>query len=216
MTIDGTSLEKCSKPGRWKAAPSFTAAPSNYAGFPVSSLTMYRMYYQLDQSPICKHSQEQSSQMEISYPPSTKRKLPHLNLTFVATQRKAQRCPLLPLPDCRGMLLSHSAQPEAARRCHRKHFAWEPGVKVVNVIQVLEMKKHSWKKKPFSWVVCVIFASVCQSSSCPCQVPGKKKRGSGQLCECIVALPPLVSLPFSPTGQGHASSHTQWGGLVWF
>lgn len=179
MTIDGTSLEKCSKPGRWKAAPSFTAAPSNYAGFSVSSLTMYRMYYQLDQSPICKHSQEQSSQMEISYPPSTKRKLPHLNLTFVATQRKAQRCPLLPLPDCRGMLLSHSAQPEAARRCHRKHFAWEPGVKVVNVIQVLEIKKHSWKKNPSHGLFVLYLPQSASLARVPVKCQEKKKGGVG-------------------------------------
>lgn len=59
--------KKSSKPGRWEAAPPFSAAPSNYPGFPVSSMTMCRIYHQLHQSPVCKHPREPALLMGRSY-----------------------------------------------------------------------------------------------------------------------------------------------------
>lgn len=152
---------------------------------------------------------------EISYSPSTYRKMLHMNLIFVATQRKTQRCHLLPLIVERPSFPTWHSQ----KQPEDPDASILPGsVKVVNIIQLLEIEKHGWKNKKtlFCWLFVLHFTHSASLAHVPVKCQEQKKRRSGQLCECIVALPPLVSLPFSPTGQGHASSHTQWGGLVWF
>lgn len=119
MTTHGTSLENCSKLGRWKAAP------SNYAGFPVSSLTVYRMYLTW-----------------VKAPPANTYEWKH-HILLLHTGNCPTRTQLsAPLQErLRG--LSHSSYLAAEGSCFptwhsqkmlRQYFAWETGVKVVSFI----------------------------------------------------------------------------------
>lgn len=100
-------------------------------------------------------SQSPTTGMKISYPPSTYRKMLHMNLIFVATQRKTQRCHLLPLIVERPSFPTWHSQ----KQPEDPDASILPGsVKVVNIIQLLEIEKQGWKnKKNLLFVGCLCY-----------------------------------------------------------